>query len=289
MFLRSSREIHGETEINRGINSTRFSIIIQHPSQNHLMQLVPALSALLPSHPTPALNSRIALPRPTGGHQGLGLAPWSAGLAAGVALRAARAGRRAEGAEAAAKRQLLLLCAAGNRGFSAKEAEKKEVNKLLEQLAGNFRPPTDGRQRQDALRGRWRLIYTTSADLTSLETLPLPGWQTGRVGQSFLTSRFARNEIDFFSPLNSKVTQLVNCTWKLPEPLKEDFFVQLVFKYSSTELDNVAGWPVPAPALNLPLPPAAGTFQVAYVDEDLLVQRTRLGTSSVNVLVKESS
>ena len=40
------------------------------------------------------------------------------------------------------------------------------------------------------------------------------------VGQSFLTSRFARNEIDFFSPLNSKVTQLVNCTWKLPEPLK---------------------------------------------------------------------
>ena len=28
--------------------------------------------------------------------------------------------------------------------------------------------------------------------------------------------------------------------------------------------------------------------QVAYLDEDLLVQRTRLGTSSVNVLVKES-
>lgn len=183
------------------------------------------------------------------------------------------------------------------------------------------------------------------------------------MGQSFLTSRFARNEIDFFSPLNSKVTQLVNCTWKLPEPLKvgvpggdgikcefllwlwtksqdafrdiqkdvtrchlpirnlvfvqvnasgesigagptrnkvkatglrngislhylciqdsalptrlhlnrssqEDFFVQLVFKYSSTELDNVAGWPVPAPALNLPLPPAAGTFQAPKFDEN---------------------
>ena len=43
------------------------------------------------------------------------------------------------------------------------------------------------------------------------------------VGQSFLTSRFARNEIDFFSPLNSKVTQLVNCTWKLPEPLEDAF------------------------------------------------------------------
>ena len=41
------------------------------------------------------------------------------------------------------------------------------------------------------------------------------------VGQSFLTSRFARNEIDFFSPLNSKVTQLVNCTWKLPEPVED--------------------------------------------------------------------
>ena len=135
----------------------------------------------------------------------------------------------------------------------------------------------------------WSLIYTTSADLTSLETLPLPGWNTGRVGQSFLTSRFARNEIDFFSPLNSKVTQLVNCTWKLPEPLEEDFFVQLAFRYSSTQLDDLAGWPVAVPAVTLPLPPAVGTFQVAYVDDDLLIQRTRLGNSSVNVLVKESS
>ena len=38
------------------------------------------------------------------------------------------------------------------------------------------------------------------------------------VGQSFLTSRYARNEIDFFSPLG-KVVQEVNCTWK---PRDED-------------------------------------------------------------------
>ena len=43
---------------------------------------------------------------------------------------------------------------------------------------------------------------------------------------------------------------------------KEDFFVQLAFRYSSTQLDDLAGWPVAVPAVTLPLPPAVGTFQV---------------------------
>lgn len=103
------------------------------------------------------------------------------------------------------------------------------------------------------------------------------------------------------------MTQNVNCTWKIPEPLEdaktkcvidgiectdvcgaknvfalqrqEDFLVQLVFRYSSTE----GLGPLPP----LPLPPAAGIFQVAYVDEDLLVQRTA-GDSSLNVLLRET-
>ena len=43
---------------------------------------------------------------------------------------------------------------------------------------------------------------------------------------------------------------------------KEDFLVQLAFRYSSTQLDDLAGWPVAVPAVTLPLPPAVGTFQV---------------------------
>ena len=61
---------------------------------------------------------------------------------------------------------------------------------------------------------------------------------------------------------------------------QEDFLVQLVFRYSSTE----GLGPLPP----LPLPPAAGIFQVLYVDEDLLVQRTGAGDSSLNVLLKET-
>ncbi|CAK9036922.1 Thimet oligopeptidase [Durusdinium trenchii] len=201
----------------------------------------------------------------------------SAGLRAELRGYRLRVGTVAAGAPEEAKRELLLRCAGGNRGFVA-----REVTLLLETLAEHFQAPPGARERLDALRGRWKLIYTSSSDLTSLENLPL-GWRTGRVGQSFLTSRFARNEIDFFSPLQTQVTQLVNCTYKLPEPLEEKFFVELAFRYSSTQLNLPF-----SPNLTLPLPPGAGIFQVAYLDDELLVQKTRLGQSSVNVLLKET-
>ncbi|CAJ1351755.1 unnamed protein product [Effrenium voratum] len=166
----------------------------------------------------------------------------------------------------------LLLCTAGGARFGASQEDQRKVEELVDRLAQSFRPV--GR-REDLLRGSWKLIYSTSADLTSLDSLP-PGWQTGRVGQSFLTSRYARNEIDFFSPLG-KVVQEVNCTWKPRD--EEAFRVELSFKFSSTRL------PLP---LSLPLPPATGIFEVAYVDDELLIQRTRLGNDSLNILLKEA-
>ena len=75
-----------------------------------------------------------------------------------------------------------------------------EVCSLVDRLATSFKAPAAERGRRERLRGRWRLIYSSSPDLTSLDSLPL-GWRTGRVGQAFVTSRFARNEIDFLSPL----------------------------------------------------------------------------------------
>ena len=54
------------------------------------------------------------------------------------------------------------------------------------------------------------------------------------------------------------------------------------------KIDDNCGYPF---FRNLKLDLGAGFLrpsQVAYVDDDVLVQRTRLGTSSVNVLVKES-
>ncbi|CAE7446750.1 Thop1 [Symbiodinium natans] len=189
------------------------------------------------------------------------------------------------------KRDLLYFAAAGNRGFSASDADRKRAAELVDALALEFKAARDLNMRRDLLRGRWKLVYTSSPDLTSLENLPLPGWQTGRVGQSFLTASFAKNEIDFCSPFGSKVTQEVNCTWKVVTPMDDAFLVELVFRYSSTRLAEMAGLQLPAPALNLPLPPGAGIFEVAFVDEDLLVQRTRFGNgrNAFNVLLKETS
>ena len=159
------------------------------------------------------------------------------------------------------KRELLYLAAAGNR-FSASLADRKRAAELVDTLALDFRAVQDVNMRRDLLRGRWKLVYTSSPDLTSLNTLPL-GWQTDRVGQSFLTASFARNEIDFLSPLGSKVSQEVNCTWRIVTPMNDSFLVALVFRYSTTRLEEVAGLQLTVPALNLPLPPGAGVFEAS--------------------------
>ena len=161
------------------------------------------------------------------------------------------------------KRELLYLAAAGNR-FSASLADRKRAEELVDTLALDFRAAQDVNMRRDLLRGHWKLVYTSSPDLTSLNTLPL-GWQTDRVGQSFLTASFARNEIDFLSPLGSKVSQEVNCTWRIVTPMDDSFLVELVFRYSTTRLEEVAGLQLTVPALNLPLPPGAGVFEASRV------------------------
>eukprot|EP00913_Durusdinium_trenchii_P006932 g6520.t2 len=196
----------------------------------------------------------------------------------------------AAGAPKEAKRELLLRCAGGNRGFVAREAEREEVTLLLETLAEHFQAPPGPLSGPHAHFRVPHMAPRLSAKQL-LESVARLSAIRG-VGQSFLTSRFARNEIDFFSPLQTQVTQLVNCTYKLPEPLEESphasaspekFFVELAFRYSSTQLNLPF-----SPNLTLPLPPGAGIFQVAYLDDELLVQKTRLGQSSVNVLLKET-
>ena len=174
-----------------------------------------------------------------------------------------RSARPAEDTDAvqSCKRELLCLAAAGNR-FSASLADRKRAGELVDTLALDFRAAPDISMRRDLLRGRWKLVYTSSPDLTSLSTLPL-GWQTDRVGQSFLTASFARNKIDFLSPLGSKVSQEVNCTWRIVTPMDDSFLVELVFRYSTTRLEEVAGLQLTVPALNLPLPPGAGVFEAS--------------------------
>eukprot|EP00931_Biecheleriopsis_adriatica_P085995 TRINITY_DN60737_c0_g1_i1.p1 TRINITY_DN60737_c0_g1~~TRINITY_DN60737_c0_g1_i1.p1 ORF type:complete len:284 (-),score=65.65 TRINITY_DN60737_c0_g1_i1:6-809(-) len=220
---------------------------------------------------------------------------------AGTAVVAARAKRprcmRRSTASAAAetpgleldalKRELLRLCAAGNRGLCAGRSERARVQELAEKIEEKFQPPEEPAWRNQALKGSWAVIFTTSPDLTSLDRLPLPGWRTGRIGQVFEEDEEARNEIDFWSPFGSKVSQTVRCAWALRRQ-PAAFGVELSFVGSSTQLSEVAGLQVPVPAVSLPLPPAAGIFQVSFVDEELLIQRTRAGSDGINILVKES-
>mmetsp|Transcript_69495 Transcript_69495/g.187147 ORF Transcript_69495/g.187147 Transcript_69495/m.187147 type:complete len:207 (-) Transcript_69495:76-696(-) len=188
------------------------------------------------------------------------------------------------------KRELLRICAAGNRGLGASQAEQKQALRLVELLEGSFRAPQDLAEREATLQGSWAIIFTTSPDLTSLARLPLPGWLTGRIGQVFKRGGGATNEIDIMSPFGSRVAQTVLCEWADRGISSDDAFkVQLTFVGSSTKLVEVAGMEVPVPPLGFPLPPAAGSFKVSFLDEELLVQRTQAGARGVNVLVREAA
>lgn len=186
------------------------------------------------------------------------------------------------------KRELLRLCAAGNRGLGASQDERERVIGLVEQLESSFKTQ-DVADRGSKLQGSWAVVYTTSPDLTSLDRLPLPFWRTGRIGQVFKIGGDANNEIDFLSPLGSRIAQTVRCLWADCGTLPDDSFkVKLTFVGSSTKLSKVAGIDVPLPSLAFPLPPAAGMFKVSFLDTELLIQRTRAGAQGVNVLVRES-
>lgn len=89
------------------------------------MELVPSVHPALPSQPRYSI--RPAQPQPRRIYAWAnGLLPFGGLAVQGVLRRSARAAYADAGATDP-KGQLLLLCAAGNRGFSAKEAEKDEA------------------------------------------------------------------------------------------------------------------------------------------------------------------
>lgn len=196
-----------------------------------------------------------------------------------------------------AKLALLRLAAVGNRGLGASAEEQQRAMVLVEELERSYTPPPGLSERRQALSGSWAIAFTTSPDLTSLDQVPLPGWRTGRIGQSFSWAegaasddeQDATNEITFVSPIGSRVNQTVQCTWSLPTDRAMDSFkVRLTFVGSSTKLAVIAGMPfAPLPPLALPLPPAAGIFEVSYLDDEILIQRTRAGARGVNVLIRD--
>jgi len=189
-----------------------------------------------------------------------------------------------------AKQALLKLAAAGNRGFGASAAARSQLLDLVAQLESSFQAPAGEAWRSAAIAGSWAVIFTTSPDLVSLDRLPLPGWRTARIGQAFESNGEARNEIEFVSPLGSRINQTVGCTWSPQQSVAIDKpRYALTFQSSSTRLAGVLGFDVPAalPPFFLPLPTATGVFEASYLDDDLLIQRTQAGASGINVMVRE--
>ena len=192
------------------------------------------------------------------------------------------------------KERLYMLCSTLNRGLGATADEKRMVMELVEALEESVSSSTlnetdvkGEQQLQQAVPGRWSVIFTTTPDLLSLDRLPLPGWRTGRIGQAFDDDGAARNEITFLSPLNSRIEQVVKCSWKVVEEGSGAGRVSLTFLGSSTRLEEVMGFEPPVSQnLDLPLPEVAGIFKVSYLDSDLMVQRTRAGGAGVNILLK---
>lgn len=83
------------------------------------------------------------------------------------------------------KTELLEAIASKNRGLLVNEIENVKVLSLVEQLEDR-NPTPQPLEAKDLLEGNWRLLYTTSKGLLSLDRLPL--LQLGQIYQCLRTA-----------------------------------------------------------------------------------------------------
>eukprot|EP00631_Chrysoreinhardia_giraudii_P005369 CAMPEP_0197418236 /NCGR_PEP_ID=MMETSP1170-20131217/4032_1 /TAXON_ID=54406 /ORGANISM="Sarcinochrysis sp, Strain CCMP770" /LENGTH=268 /DNA_ID=CAMNT_0042945265 /DNA_START=25 /DNA_END=831 /DNA_ORIENTATION=+ len=69
------------------------------------------------------------------------------------------------------KRQLLTLCAAADRGFAASSEARRKIEAVVDDLAAQN--PTTNPAEDPGLRRCWKLVYTSAADVSSLNANPL--------------------------------------------------------------------------------------------------------------------
>ncbi|KAJ8605851.1 hypothetical protein CTAYLR_000529 [Chrysophaeum taylorii] len=174
---------------------------------------------------------------------------------------------------ATVKRKVLGLCAGCDRGFGASGADRANVEDAIEELCG-LRDP----EPLEALRKRWRLVYTSAPDVSTLAGNPLV--QLGGIYQDATEWPRIVNVIDasprwlsLAPPALGSAVEIIGrqkvITTATP---KTETRVALTFERVEVAPLRFFGAQVPDIfTLGVPLPPASGEFDVRYLDDDFLV------------------
>ena len=100
------------------------------------------------------------------------------------------------------KQQLLRQCAVCDRGYGASTSERDQIEELVRRLASACPTPTPAAGLEGsgdmALRGAWRLIYTSAIDVLSLAANPVSS--VGGVYQNVREDGVIDNLIDILNP-----------------------------------------------------------------------------------------
>jgi len=195
------------------------------------------------------------------------------------------------------KKDLLRKCAVCDRGYGATTGERELIQSLVTQLAAQSptMTPAAGIEGSDpiAVRGAWRLVYTSAIDVLSLAANPVSS--IGGVYQNILDDGIITNIIDVLNPralsilpptlnLDSTLRLKVQTRARERGPSR----VGLVFEKITVSPQKFLGNDVsflPAPTIDLPAFNSAASaespayFDIEYLDDDLLVikQNTAAG------------
>mmetsp|Transcript_9749 Transcript_9749/g.20405 ORF Transcript_9749/g.20405 Transcript_9749/m.20405 type:complete len:265 (+) Transcript_9749:199-993(+) len=186
------------------------------------------------------------------------------------------------------KRELLQLAASYDRGYGATRRARNQAESLISNLEAineeqNAARGIDGNG-PSPLTGNWRMVWTTAADVLTLSANPLV--TVGAIYQVFdLPS--VTNVIDFLPPfqtlVGNQLGSLLRAKVQTRAYLGKDDKdggdtnrIGLEFQSVALEpvelLGNDVGF-LPPLGFDLPRTPFEGYFDVAYVDEDLLIIR----------------
>lgn len=162
--------------------------------------------------------------------------------------------------------RLFELCAGCDRGFAASKAERAAIEAVIDEL------PSCGDSGSEMLRQKWKLVYTSAPDVSTLNANPLV--QVGAVYQDARRWPVVVNVIDCSPriasalppPFTPEIVTRINVLTRA-EPRSEQ---RVGLTFERVEVQQPFNFP--ALGFNLPqIAPDSGYFDIRYLDDSLLV------------------
>ena len=205
------------------------------------------------------------------------------------------------------KRELLQVAASYNRGYGSNRVVNENVKQIIQKLEGANQETNASRgisgNEPSPLKGTWRMIWTTAADVLLLEASPI--FSTGAIYQVFHELPIVTNVIDFIPRAQSLFPNVLpasriraqvstRATARSDNPNRVGLTFEKV-QIAPTELFGQTLDVFPPLAIDLPKLPGTtnndngpGYFDVTYLDDEMLIIRQN-APGGLFVLVKVDS